>query len=75
VSPTPERVNAVLRLFAPLVIGTALVLWGALQGNAAVVAIGAGLFGVPGLNGTLTAHQSPPPKGGENHDRPTVVKS
>jgi hypothetical protein len=67
-SPTPERVNAVLRMFAPLVIGTALLLWGAVQSNGAVIAIGAGLLGAPGLTGTLAAHQTTEtPKGAESH--------
>jgi hypothetical protein len=76
-SPSPERVSQVLRMFTPLILGAALVTFGVVQSNAAVIAVGAGLLGVPGLNGTLQAHQAPAPqtpKGGENGGRAGAVK-
>lgn len=71
-SPSPERVSVVIRLFAPLVLGTLLVVWGAFQGSAAIIALGAGLLGLPGLTGTMGAYQ--PPKDGESHAKPTGVQ-
>lgn len=46
-----ERVAQVIRLFAPIVIGTVLVIAGLAIPNFGVLALGAGALGIPGAIG------------------------
>jgi hypothetical protein len=54
---SPTQVSDMVKLFAPLVLGAVFLVLGIIRSDGALVAMGAGLLGIPGLTGTLTAHR------------------
>lgn len=59
-APASSSAADVVRLWAPIVLGAVLIVLGLIRNEGTLVTIGAGLLGIPGLDGMLTAHRKSP---------------